>query len=282
MSKKIIALGGGNIGEKEIGKFMPYETEVFDKEIINISDSPKPKVLFVGLADPQNLQEYFYYFSNVFSKKYGCLCKNIELSDLCNHQKLDNLFDWCDIVYVGGGNTFTLINLCEKYGLTQRLLQSYNQGKVMSGVSAGGMCWFKYGNTVNPNNREVLLKQSCFNFENLVFSPHCDEINGHFENVQNLILNEKLVAISLSNCSALEIIDDKFRCISSNSYIERYKTPPFGIRSFWNNNDYFMENIELTSDYRKLSDLLDPKPMYNSEVREDVKKLLKRRNIYFK
>lgn len=282
MSKKIIALGGGNIGEEENGKLMPYETKIFDEEIIRISESPKPKILFIGLADPQNSQKYFHYFSNAFSKKYGCLCRNIELSDLHSPQKLDILFDWCDIIYVGGGNTYTLLNLCEKYGLVNKLLQSYNEGKVMSGVSAGGMCWFKYGNTVNPDNRKVLLKQSCFGFENLVFSPHCDEINGHFENVPNLILNEPLVAVSLSNCSALEILDDKFRCLSTDSFVERYKIQPFGIRSFWVNDEYFMENMELNSDYRKLKDLLNPKPIYNSEVRDDVKKLLKRRNIYFK
>lgn len=282
MSRKIIACGGGNIGEEENGNLMPYETELFDEEIINLSDTRKSKILFLGLADPENIEKYFYYFSSVFSKKYGCLCKCLELSDLHSNQKINDMFDWCDVVYVGGGNTFTLVNICHKYGIVEKLLQAYNQGKVMSGISAGGMCWFKYGNSINPNNRSKLIKQSCFNFENMVFAPHCDEINGHFENVENLILNENLVALSLSNCSALEIVDDKYRFLSSLSSSDRYKIEPFAIRSFWDDKDYILEDVSLNGTYSDLSDLLNPSPLYNIEVKDNVKKLLKRRNIYFK
>lgn len=282
MSKKIIALGGGNIGEENNGNLTSYETGIFDEEIINLSDTKKPKILFLGLADPENMEKYFHYFSNVFSKKYGCICKSLKLSDLHSNQKINDIFDWCDVVYVGGGNTFTLVNLCQRYGIIDKLFQAYNQGKVMSGISAGGMCWFKYGNSVNPNNRSKLLKQNCFDFENMVFAPHCDEINGHFENVENLILDENLVAISLSNCSALELVDGKYRFLSSQSSIDRYKTAPFGIRSFWDGKNYIMEDVNLNNDYSDLCDLLNPRPLYNTEVKDDVKKLLKRRNIYFK
>ena len=194
------------------------------------------------------------------------------------------MFDWCDVVYVGGGNTFTLVNICQKYGIVDKLLQAYNQGKVMSGISAGGMCWFKYGNSINPNNRSKLIKQDCFSFENMVFAPHCDEINGHFENVENLIINENLVALSLSNCSALEIVDDKYRFLSSSntSSSNRYKIEPFAIRSFWKDKDYILEDVSFNDDYSDLFDLLKPSPLYNTEVKDNVKKLLKRRNIYFK
>ena len=58
MSKKIIACGGGNIGEEENGFLMPYETQFFDEEIINLSDARRPKILFLGLADPENIKEY--------------------------------------------------------------------------------------------------------------------------------------------------------------------------------------------------------------------------------
>ena len=36
MSKKIIACGGGNIGEEENGFLMPYETQFFDEIICQI------------------------------------------------------------------------------------------------------------------------------------------------------------------------------------------------------------------------------------------------------
>ncbi len=280
MSKKIIAIGGGNIGECENNIIKPYETEIFDREIISISDLSRPNILFIGLADPINMNNYFYYFENVFTKLYNCKCKMLELSDLNNKQKLDDLFNWSDVIYIGGGNVFTLINICKKYEVEVNLIKAYEDGKVMCGNSAGGICWFKYGNTVNPINKGKLIKQECFGFKNMVFAPHCDEINGHFENVENLIFDDNLVAISLSNCVAIEIIDDKFRFISSS--FDRYKIQPFGIRSFWDKGEYVMENIELTTNYNDLETLLKPEIMYSSEVRADVKRLLKKRNIYFK
>src|SRR5574344_1893048 len=93
MSRKIIACGGGNIGEEEKGNLMPYEAELFDEEIINLSDTRKSKILFLCLAYPENIEKYFYYFSSVFSKKYGCLCKCLELSDLHSNQKINDMFD---------------------------------------------------------------------------------------------------------------------------------------------------------------------------------------------
>ncbi len=280
MSKKIMAIGGGNIGECENNIIMPYEMEVFDREIIDISDSPYPNILFIGFADPENMFTYFYYFKNNFVKLFNCNCKLIELSDLSNKPKISDLFDWADVVYIGGGNLYTLINIINKFQIEDNLLKAYKEGKVMCGNSAGGMCWFKYGNTVNPNNKEVLIKQKCLGIKNMVFSPHCDEINGHFENVENLIYEDNLVGISLSNCCAIEIIDNKFKFISSS--FDRYKIKPFGIRSFWKNEKYVIENIELTSDYNDLERLIKPEKLYYSEIEDDVKRLLKRRNIYFK
>ena len=279
MSKKIIAIGGGQIGETINGIKQPYETKRIDEEIINVSGCSKAKMLFIGLADPAYSIEYFDYFKHAFEKRYNCICRNLDFRCLSNHQIVDELFDWSNIIYVGGGNTYTLINLLKKYNIDKKLLDAYNQGKVMSGISAGGMCWFKYGNSVNPSNRKTLIKQPCLGFESLVFAPHCDEINGHFENVENLILNENLVGVSLSNCCALEIIDDKYRFISS--YSDRYKVEPFGIRSFWNQNGYNIEGIEIINDFYSLSDLSKTEQLYDCEINENVKRLLKRRNIYF-
>ena len=68
-----------------------------------------------------------------------------------------------------GENVFTLINICKKYEVEVNLIKAYEDGKVMCGNSAGGICWFKYGNTVNPINKGKLIKQECFGFKNMVF-----------------------------------------------------------------------------------------------------------------
>ena len=48
----------------------------------------------------------------------------------------------------------------------------------------------------------------CLNWINLFITPHCNEI-GRMESSKLQLTDSNLVGIMLSNCSALEIIDDK-------------------------------------------------------------------------
>lgn len=280
MSKKIVAIGGGTIGEifPDLGK-QPYETEKIDREIIRLSNLSNPNVLFVGFADIQYSKEYFNLINDVYNKRYNCNCKHLSFDILNNFKLVDDYFAWADIIYVGGGNTYTLIQILKKYYIDERLMVAYNQGKVMSGISAGGICWFSYGNSVIPTDpNKKLIKLPCLGFEELIFAPHCDEINGHFENVENLLINEEIVGISLSNGCALEIVEDKYRIISTDT--ERYKIKPFALKSFWKDCKYYVENIEINDYFQDFDKLISNVPLGN-EPSDEVKQLLKRRNIYF-
>lgn len=281
MSKKIVAIGGGTIGEL-ITDFekQPYETEVMDTEIIRLSDTSTPNILFIGFADPTYSEQYFSLINEIYTKRYNCRCKHLSLNILSNKTLVNDYFNWADAVYVGGGNTYTLMQILHKYGIDKKLLEAYNQGKVMSGISAGGICWFSYGNSIIPTdeNRE-LIKLKCLELRKMIFAPHCDEINGHFENVENLLLGENTVGVSLSNACALEIVDDKYKIITADT--DRYKIHPFALKSFWYKGQYYVENVDIVDDFCEYEKLTTPIPT-GKEAPEDVKKLLKRRNIYFK
>lgn len=282
MEKKIVAIGGGMIGEMDQnGRKFPYETYLFDKEIITLSGKTKPNVLFIGLADVDYSYMYFEYFRNVYENIFKCNCKHLTLQIVSNPYLVDELFKWADVFYVGGGNAYTLMNYLTRYNIDSKLYDSYIQGKVMSGISAGAMCWFQYGNSIIPDDyiksgKRQLIKQKCLGFENMIFSPHCDEVNGHFENIQNLLLNESMVGISLSNCACLEIVDGKYRLLGADA--NRYGISPFGIKSYWNEKKYYIENLDVNAEFKSLGNLLnvqDPK----NQLKNDVKRLLKKRNL---
>jgi peptidase E len=48
-----------------------------------------------------------------------------------------------DIVYVGGGNTVSLLAVWRAHGVDTAIRDAYSRGVVMSGVSAGMNCWFE-------------------------------------------------------------------------------------------------------------------------------------------
>jgi peptidase E len=48
-----------------------------------------------------------------------------------------------DVIYVGGGNTANLLALWRTHGLDRVFRAAWEQGVVLSGLSAGMLCWFE-------------------------------------------------------------------------------------------------------------------------------------------
>jgi peptidase E len=48
-----------------------------------------------------------------------------------------------DVVYVGGGNTVSMLAVWRAHGVDRALRAAYDAGVVMAGMSAGANCWFE-------------------------------------------------------------------------------------------------------------------------------------------
>ena len=97
-----------------------------------------------------------------------------------------------DIIYVGGGDTLSMINLWKSTGFDKVLKEAWQNNKLLCGISAGGGCWFKecisdslkmlYGED------QPLTPVRCLDFYNFVFAPH-----GHHQDRYDALkkLNEE-------------------------------------------------------------------------------------------
>ena len=52
-----------------------------------------------------------------------------------------------DVVYVGGGNTENMLAIWRVHGVDRALRRAWESGVVMTGLSAGSLCWFETGTT---------------------------------------------------------------------------------------------------------------------------------------
>lgn len=52
-----------------------------------------------------------------------------------------------DIIYVGGGNTLSLLAVWRAHGLDELLREAWDMGIILCGVSAGMNCWFEQSMT---------------------------------------------------------------------------------------------------------------------------------------
>ena len=51
------------------------------------------------------------------------------------------------MIHVGGGNTANMLDVWHRHGVEQLLFQALDRGAVLTGGSAGGLCWFEGGTT---------------------------------------------------------------------------------------------------------------------------------------
>jgi len=257
--KKIVAIGGGENGRTlKNGESAPYETSPMDKEIIKLTNKEKPNFLFLGHSQPLNIQDsYFNTMERIYGEKYKCNCKMLKSDELNNIKKVKNLIEWADIIYEGGGDTLTMIQLWKDTSFDKILKKAWEDGKVMCGVSAGGICWFNSCNSdsmiIQNGNDEELISVDCLNFINAYVVPHCDE-NGRYDSAKKELKKNGLVGILLSNCCALEIIDDKYRFILSDATYHGIKS--YAKKMYWIDDTCFECELEVKEEFQDLNLLL--------------------------
>lgn len=255
MITKIITIGGGENGRfLSDGTRTAYETEIIDKEIVQLTNKRNPNFLFLGHAlnfSEEFEESYYNVMKNIYENKFNCNCKILKAKDLNDINKVKELIDWSDIIYEGGGETTSMINLWYNKGFDRVLFEAWQDGKVISGISAGAVCWFHSCNSdfINKDSDQTGFKEvNCLNWINLFITPHCNEV-GRKESTKIQLKKNNLIGILLSNCCAIEIIDNKFRIIKSSNNA-------YALKGYWKDDEYFLEKIDNFDTYSNLSELL--------------------------
>ena len=251
MSKIIVAIGGGENGRiLSDGTKAPYNTKLIDQEIVKLTNKERPNFLFLAHAinSFEVQKSYFEVMVNIYGNLFNCNCMTVYTFELNDIEKVKEKIEWADIIYEGGGNTLEMINLWKQTGFDKVLYDAWQNGKVICGVSAGAACWFTSCNSDSFENKFESIR--CLNWLNAHFTPHVDE-SGRYESTKKQLKENNLVGIMLSNCSALEIIDDKCKLITENNN-------SYGIKAYWNDNLY-EENKIIPNECFDLDDLMNNK-----------------------
>jgi len=251
--KKIIALGGGEIGRKHETKgFYPVETTSIDKEIIKQTGKSNPKLLFIPTASTDS-EGYFKVVKKHFSK-LGCKIDVLYIikNKMSKKQIKDKILS-TDIIYVGGGNTLKMMTLWRKIGLDLLLKKAHEKGIVLSGLSAGSICWFKYGLSDSrqfTSKTNTSIKVKGLDLINALHCPHYDVEKYRQKHLKQMMKKTyKIISIALDNCCAIEIIDDKYRILKSKPNAKAYKI-------YWKNGKYIKQEIISNKKFEDLNLLL--------------------------
>lgn len=266
MTKKIVAIGGGENGRTTFsGVKMPYELREIDTEIIRLTGKKTPNFLFLGHSQnrPEYEELYFNTMKAIYGDIFGCECRTIKRNELGkNENYIKNLVDWADIIYEGGGDTKGMLELWRATKFDEILKHAWNAGKVLCGVSSGANCWFE---SCSSDSLKILFNDPTaqmisvegLGFINAFFTPHCNVANENTNRLQHMkdaLKTIDTVGIGISNCCAIEIIDDTYRlirCDASNYGIEAY-----GVKAFYKNGEYIKQTIDTSDKFKTLGELL--------------------------
>ena len=140
-------MGGG-------GFSMEPENPLLDRYVLSLARTPRPRICFVPTASGDD-QGYIDRFYAAFS---GHACEATHLS-LFRPPTADlrGFVLAQEILYVGGGNTRSMLALWREWGLDRVFREAWEQGIVLAGLSAGSICWFEQGTTDSvPGSLTVL------------------------------------------------------------------------------------------------------------------------------
>jgi aminopeptidase N len=180
MSEKgqIIAIGGGGFGRN------PNHRKI-EKYILELTGKEKPNVVFFPTANAEN-QAYIIQFYKCFTKMS---CEPSHVTFFQRTPRLDSIINKADVIYVGGGNTKSMLAVWQEWKLDKLLLKAYNNGKILCGVSAGAICWFEQGITDSwASNLNVM---DCLGFLPEMACPHYQEEKDRRPDVHKMLKQGK-------------------------------------------------------------------------------------------
>jgi dipeptidase E len=155
--RTIVPFGGGRFSV-EAARFLA-----------ELTGRDRPRVLYIGTASAED-PGYTLRFYDQF----------LEVSDVSRLE----FFPWPpedlrstvldkDLIFVGGGNTANMLAIWRLHGVDELIREAFDGGTVLSGSSAGGICWFE--RAVTDSFGPQLGPMECLGFLPGSFCPHWDD-----------------------------------------------------------------------------------------------------------
>lgn len=137
MQRQIFAIGGKFSVES-------WQQPLLQRHLLGLAKRPTPRICLLAGAsgDSATAIETFYRELN----QHDCRPFHLNMYKPVTRD-FEDFFRSMDIVYVSGGATKNLVAVWRDWGVDGALRAAWDGGVIMSGTSAGSICWFESGLT---------------------------------------------------------------------------------------------------------------------------------------
>lgn len=128
-----IFIWGGDINTK----FVQYVADLTKKE--------HPKICYLPTASGDNPNNIKYWGNICNSLELDTVILKVWVSSSEKNQSFEEILLNSDAIVVGGGNTLNMLGIWQAQGIDAILEKALKKGIILSGGSAGSICWFQNG-----------------------------------------------------------------------------------------------------------------------------------------
>jgi len=205
-------MGGG-------GFSMEPENLTLDRYVLAQAGVAMPRVSFLPTASG-DVDSYAMRFYEAFS---GLPCQPSHLMFFRRTPDLREHLLNQDVIYVGGGNTKSMLGVWREWGMPEILREAWEAGVVLAGLSAGAICWFEQGLTdsfegdLRPLDCLGILKGSA--------CPHYDGDPERRPTYHRLVRTGVLLpGLAIDDGAAVHFVDDDIRgVVASRPGVTAYR-----------------------------------------------------------
>ena len=170
----IVAMGGGDAA--------------LNAFLIGLSEAARPRVCYVGTATGDSYG-YALRFFEAFTA-LDCVPSWLPLFGVPQRPAAEVLAEQ-DVIYVGGGNTASMLAVWRCHGVDVGLRAAWERGAVLGGPSAGAICWFASGVT-DSYSPELGPIDGLLGFLDGSFCPHYDSEERRAPTYRRLVASGRL------------------------------------------------------------------------------------------
>ena len=191
-----------------------------EKHAFALTNKKKPNVLFCPYAADDHTKS---------NNKFIELTKDLDINPYCmtdkDYDRFDELMNWCDCLYIGGGFSDDLVNIFITRGYDKILSKYLNTNKVYAGISAGAMLYVKhamgdkyayYDNFKMQNYKMV----KCIGLIDLTICPHYQ--NEDLSIYNDEVKNYPFSGVGIEDNTCLIIKGNDYYVVKENNHNSVY------------------------------------------------------------
>jgi len=206
ITKHIIAVGGA------MSKSATAAQQLF-QYVFSVTGKVRPKILFIHTATGDKDSTALDAFRAI--SQLACVPTELTFFGRTPPpQKMRDLILSQDVIWVGGGNTKSMLAVWHAYGLPNILRQAWENGIILGGSSAGGICW--YDQCLTDSYADEYTALDCLGFLPGSCCPHFDGEKGRKATYHRMIKQGDLKpGIAIDERVAVHYTGDKIHRVIS-------------------------------------------------------------------